>query len=437
MSTGMITLSILVMLLGIMSTGFPIALSLMLVSIAGILLWANPAALSILPSTIIVMTTKDFFIALPMFIFMAGILQVSGIGTKLYDTFWKWFAGLRGGLAAATVAVSTVLAATTGSGSTATVTMGMIAYPEMEKRGYDKYLSIGSICCGGCLGPLIPPSITMILVAAYADLSIGKLFIAGVFPGLLTSGFFMLYILLQCYLHPQMGPAIPSDERVSWREKFVSLKGAILPIFLIIVVLGFIYVGISTPSEAGGIGAFGALCCAAINRKLTVANLKKAMASSLRITAMIFWIIIGGATFSSLLAMTGVSNFIGELMVGANLGPWTIFMIMMIIIFVLGMLMDSTPIVIITMPIFIPIIRTLGFDVLWFGLVVTMNLLIGFLTPPFGLAMFYFKGIGHEDVSMLDLYRGCFPFVFVMTIAMILCIIFPGIATWLPNKMIK
>jgi tripartite ATP-independent transporter DctM subunit len=437
MSTGMMTLSIVVMLLGIMSTGFPIALSLLFVAIAGILLWANPAALSIIPSTIIVMTTKDFFIALPMFIFMAGVLQVSGVGTTLYDTFWKWLAGLRGGLAAATVAVSTLLAATTGSGSTAVVTLGMIAYPEMKKRGYSKYLSVGSICAGGCLGPLIPPSITMILVAAYADISIGKLFISGVLPGLLVSGCFILYILGQCYLHPERGPAIPRDERVSWKEKFISLKGAILPILLIFFVLGFIYIGISTPSEAGGIGAFGALCCAAYYRNLTIANLKKAMTSSIRITAMIFWIIIGGSAFSSLLAMTGVSNFIGELMIGANLNRWVIFTIMMVIIFVLGMLMDSTPIVIITMPIFIPIIRTLEFDPLWFGLVVTMNLLIGFLTPPFGLSMFYFKGIGHKDVSMLDLYKGCLPFVCVMAVALIFCVIFPGIATWLPNQMIR
>lgn len=437
MSLGMITLTISVMLLGILVTGFPVALSLMFVSIAGILLWASPAALTILPSTIIVTTTKDFFIALPMFIFMAGVLQVSGLGTALYDTFWKWFAGLRGGLAAATVAVSTLLAATTGSGSTATVTMGMIAYPEMRKRGYSKLLNIGSICSGGSLGPLIPPSITMILVAAFADLSIGKLFIAGVFPGLLTAGLFIAYILIQCYLHPEKGPALPPDERVSWGEKFISLKGAILPILLIVVVLGFIYAGITTPSEAGGMGAFGALCCAAIYKNLNIPNLKKAMASSIRINAMIFWIIIGGTAFSSLLAITGVSNFIAELIVGANLNRWVVFAIMMIIIFVLGMFMDSTPIVIITMPIFMPIIRALEFDPLWFGLVVTVNLLLGFLTPPFGLAMFYFKGIGHEDVSMLDLYRACLPFVFIMVISLILCIIFPGLATWLPNRMIQ
>lgn len=433
----MITLTIVVILLGILVTGFPVALSLMFVSIAGILMWSSPAALTILPSTIITTTTKDFFIALPMFIFMAGVLQVSGLGTALYDTFWKWFAGVRGGLAAATVAVSTLLAATTGSGSTATVTMGMIAYPEMKKRGYSKYLNLGSICSGGSLGPLIPPSITMILVAAFADLSIGKLFIAGVFPGLLTAGLFILYILILCYLRPERGPAIPPDERVSWSEKFISLRGAILPILLIIIVLGFIYAGISTPSEAGGIGAFGALCCAAFYRNLTVANLKTAMSSSIRITAMIFWIIIGGTAFSSLLAITGVSNFIADLIVGAELNRWIIFTIMMIIIFVLGMFMDSTPIVIITMPIFMPIVRALEFDPLWFGLVVTVNLLLGFLTPPFGLSMFYFKGIGHEDVSMLDLYKGCLPFVAIMVIALILCIVFPGLATWLPNRMIQ
>lgn len=437
MSAGMITLVIAAFLLMLILTGMPIAFSLLFVSVAGVVIWGNPGQLISLSAIIFDQTTKDYLIALPMFIFMAAVLQVSGLGTALYEMFYKWMAGLRGGLAMGTVGVATILAAMTGSSSTATVGMGLIAYPEMKRRGYSKAISIGCIPAGGCLGPLIPPSIPMILVAVFSYVSIGKLFIAGIFPGLLTSFLFMLYIGIRCFANPALGPAIPVTERGNWSEKFASLKGVILPIILIFLVLGLIYMGVCTPSEAGGVGAFGALLCTAINRNLTWKNLKDAILTALRLNAMIFWMIIGGVCFSSLLMITGVNQFIGDTLIGSMANRWVVLAMMLGIVFIMGMFVDSTPITIICVPMFIPIVRALGFDPLWFGLIFTMDLLLGFMTPPFGVALFYFKGIGLPGVSIEDVYRACIPFVILMVIAWILCIIFPPIAIWLPNQMIK
>jgi len=437
MSIGMITLVIAVSLLALIATGLPIAFCLLLVAAVGIFFWISPAALYTLASTTSGQLLKDYYIAIAAFILMAAILQSSGLGAALYKMFHKWMAGLRGGLAMGTVAVATLMAAMTGSASTATVGMGLIAYPEMRSRGYDKNMAIGCIPAGGCLGPLIPPSIPMIIVAALSFISIGKLFIAGIFPGLLASFFFMTYIGIRCFIKPSLGPSLPVAERASWKEKFASLGGSILPILLILVVLGMIYTGIATPSEAGGVGAFGALICSLIYRNLSWDSLKDAMRTALKLNAMVMWMIIGGVCFSSLLSITGVNQFIADTLIGLVANPWTILIIMLGIVFIMGMFIDTTPITIICIPIFIPIVRELGFDPLWFGLIFTMDLLLGFMTPPFGVALFYFKGIGHPDVTMEDIYRAILPFIGLMMLAWILCIIFPQIAVWLPNQMIK
>jgi tripartite ATP-independent transporter DctM subunit len=435
MSVGAITLTVVVALLVLLATGFPVAFALLAIAVVGYILWIKPAALVALASVTFSAATTDFFIALPMFIFMAAILQVSGMGTALYDMMHKWMAGIRGGLAMGTVAISTVIAAMTGAAATATVSMGMIAYPEMRDRGYSKTMAIGCIPAGGCLGPLIPPSIPMILVAALSSISIGKLFISGVLPGLLTSLFFITYIGVRCFRNPSLGPPLPSTERASWPEKFVALRGAILPIFLIFVVLGLIYLGIATPSEAGGVGAFGALVVAAIYRNLNWRNIKNASMTALRVNAMVFMLIIAGLTFSSLLGITGVTRFIGEVLTSISANRWVVLAVMLAIVYVMGMFIDATPITVITIPIFIPIVRELGFDPLWFGLIFTMDLLIGFITPPFGINMFFFKGLNHPGVTMADIYRSCLPYVMLMTLAWFLCILFPQIPLILPGMM--
>ena len=437
MSIATITLIIAASLLVLVATGFPVAFCLLAIAVFGIVFWVGSAALTSLASVALVSTTTDYFIALPMFIFMAAVLQVSGVGSALYETMYKWMAGLRGGLAMGTVVISTLMAAMTGVAATSTVTMGILAYPEMRKRGYGKDMAMGCIPAGGCLGPLIPPSIPMIIVAGLSGISIGKLFMAGVFPGFLTSFLFIVYIGARCLRNPALGPPIPLTERANWRKKFVSLRGVLLPILLIILVLGGIYTGIVTPSEAGGVGAFGALVIAVIYRNLNWKNMKEAVLTSLRVNAMIFWIILGGSMFSVMLGLTGVKDFIAEILIAGAASRWVVLILMLVIVYLMGMFMDATAIAIICIPIFAPIVLELGFDMLWFGFIFTMDMLIGFITPPFGVNLFYFKGLGHPGVTMTDVYRSVLPFVALITIAWILCIIFPPIATWLPGKMIR
>jgi tripartite ATP-independent transporter DctM subunit len=437
MSIGTITLIIVASLLILVATGFPVAFCLLAIAVFGIFFWVGQASLTSIASVALVSTTTDYFIALPMFIFMAAVLQVSGVGSALYETMYKWMAGLRGGLAMGTVVISTLMAAMTGVAATSTVTMGILAYPEMRKRGYGKDMAMGCIPAGGCLGPLIPPSIPMIIVAGLSGISIGKLFFAGVFPGFLVSFLFILYIGARCLRNPSLGPPIPLDERASWREKFVSLRGVLLPVALIILVLGGIYGGIVTPSEAGGVGAFGALVIAAIYRNLNLKNMREALFTSLRVNAMIFWIILGGSAFSVMLGLTGVKDFVAEILIAGAASRWAVLILMLFIVYLMGMFMDATAIAIICIPIFAPIIAELGFDMLWFGFIFTMDMLIGFITPPFGVNLFYFKGLGHPGVTMTDVYRSVLPYVVLITIAWILCVVYPPIATWLPAQMIK
>jgi len=437
MSIGVMTLIMCGSLLLLIATGFPVAFCLLVVSVIGIYVWISPGALNLIASVTFTTSIVDYLIAVPMFTFMAAVLQISGLATALYEMMYKWFAGLRGGLAMGTVAIGTIMAATTGASSTATISMGLLAYPEMKNRGYHKAISIGCCPAGGVLGPLIPPSIPMIIVAAFGSLSIGKLFMAGVFPGLLTSLLFMGYIGVRCFRSPALGPPIPLDQRATWREKFTSLRGAALPVLLIILVLGTIYTGIATPSEAGGIGAFGAVICAAVYRNLTLENIKSALLTTLKINSMVFMLIITGSCFSSLLGITGVTDFVAAFIAGLEISRWLVLGVMLGIIIIMGMFMDAVPITIITLPIFMPVARALGFDDLWFGLVYTVGLLIGFLTPPFGMAMFYFKGLGYPEVTMMDIYRSCLPYVGLFIVAWIIIIMFPPIATWLPSMMIK
>jgi len=437
MSIGIITLIIWGSLLILLLSGLPVAFCLMGVAVMGYFFFMGPATLYVFFANTANLLTTDIYIALPMFIFMATILQFSGLASALYDMMYKWLGGLRGGLAMGTVIICTLLAAMTGLSATGTLSMGMIAYPEMRKRGYEKNMAVGCILAGGTLGPLIPPSILMIVVGALATLSVGKVFIGGIFPGLVMSFLFICYIGIRCFRNPEVGPSLPPEERANWKEKFTSLRGSALPIILIILVLGTIYGGICTPTEAGGIGAFGALVCAAIYRKLNIENLKTAVSTSFRMVAMVFWIMIGGTLFSSLCNSTGVTHFIGGILVGLPFGGIGILIVMMVIVFILGMFIDPIAITLICLPVFLPVVKELGFDVLWFCLLFVMNTIIGFITPPFGANLFYFKGLGYKEITMADVYRAALPFIIPMVITLILCIVFPQILLWLPNTMIK
>lgn len=434
---GLLSIIVLGIMLLMLLTGLPV--TFVLLSLSAICFWflRGLPATSSLGIVFFSTITTDIFIALPTFIFMATVLEMSGLGTAMYDMMHKWMAGLRGGLAMGTIAIATVMAAMTGSAATATLTLGLLAYPEMEQRGYDRRMIIGAIPAGGSLGPLIPPSIPMIVVAAVSEISIGKLFIAGIIPGILTSIGYMAYIGIKCWINPGMGPALPPEERVNFREKMKSLRASILPIILIFLVLGLIYLGIATPSEAGGVGAVGALICAAIYRNLTWKNLQKATTTAIRITSMLMWLLAAGGAFSQLIGVLGVQDYLRELLLALPVSPWAIIVGILFLVFILGMFIDATPITVIFLPIFYPIVMALGFDLLWFGLLFTMDILVGIMTPPFGMVLFYFKGLNLPGVTMMDIYRAIVPFFLIMMVVMVLVFFVPELAIWLPNQMIK
>jgi tripartite ATP-independent transporter DctM subunit len=373
--------------------------------------------------------------AIPLYIVMSVIIQFSGLGSALYDMMYKWFGGLRGGLAIGTVTICTLMAAMTGLGGTAVVTMGVIALPEMLKRNYDKNMAVGCIPAGGSLGPLIPPSAPAITLAAFGNLSVAKLFIGGIVPGLIISLLFCVYIAIRCFLNPELAPALPPEERATWHEKLVSLRDVILPILLVIAVLGSIYTGAATPTEAGAVGAGGAALCALIYRRLTWKNLGEALIFALRVNGMVMWIMGGGVCVSAILSATGASPWIGGLLVGLPVAPIIVIILMQVTGLILGMFLDGATIKVITIPVFIPVVIALGFDPLWFGICFIVNTIIGYISPPFGMNLFYTKGIVPEGITLGDIYWAILPYLAIEVIVLFVCIAFPGMVLWLPKMM--
>jgi len=372
-------------------------------------------------------------VAVPMFILMANMLERAGIAEDLYSAMHRWMGPLRGGLAMGTVGICTIFAAMSGVSAAGTVTMGLIALPAMLRRGYQKSIALGSILGGGALGVLIPPSVVMLVYGLYANESVGRLFAGGVFPGLVLSGLFILYIGIRCYFQPHLGPALPPEERPALREKLVSLKAVILPLLLILMVLGSIFAGLATPSEAAAVGAVGAIICAAIYRRLTWQNLREALNRTFRATGMVLWILFGAAAFTSVYQAIGAVQLVEEMVSSLPIGPMAILAVMMVSYLILGCFMEPLTIIMLTIPLYLPIIKALGFDPVWFGVVFTVNMEMSYLTPPVGFNLFYLKGIAPPEVSIGDIYRSVGPFVILQATGLALVVIFPQLALWLPN----
>ncbi len=415
--------------------GVPVGFALTGVAMLGTICSWGVGGLYQIVSTTYSDSTSFILIAIPLFILMANFLERSGLADDLYQIIYLWSGRLNGGLAIGTVIICAIFGAMSGVGSVATVTMGLIALPAMFKRGYDKSLVLGSIMAGGALGILIPPSIIMIIYAGIAEVSVGKLFMAGILPGLVLSLLFIGYIGIRCCLNPRMGPAIP--ERYSLKQKLQSLKGIILPILLVLFVLGSIYQGIATPTEAAGIGAFGALLCMVIYRRFNFKNLNSALLSTVKVNAMVMWIIIGAACFTHYLAFVGVQEVFQELMLNLGVSRWWILIFIQLIFFFCGMILEPAAIITLLGPILIPIVHALGFDLLWFGVLFVINMTMGYLTPPFGFNLFILKGVAPPEISMNDLYRSVVPFCVLQVIGLIIVVLFPEIALWLPNNMVN
>jgi tripartite ATP-independent transporter DctM subunit len=378
---------------------------------------------------------KFTLVAIPLFIFMAMILERSGTANDLYEMMYLWFGPVRGGLAIGTVGICAIFAAMCGISGAAVVSMGSIALPSMMKYNYDKELALGCINAGGSLGILIPPSVIMIIYSLLSGDSVGRLFAGGVVPGLLIAIMLALYIGLRCLFEPHLGPSLPAEERGDWRRKFRALKAVILPLLIVVMVLGSIVFGITTPTEAAGAGVLGALISGLIYRQLTWTRIKEASLRTFRLTGMIMWILFGAYCFSAAYHGMGAPALVENLMKHIPGGAWGSMIFIQAVLFFLGMVLDPAGIMMITVPIFLPVIEAHGFDPLWFGILFTINMEIGYMTPPFGFNLFYLKGIVPPGITMGDIYRSVIPYTLVEAGGLALVMIFPSLATWLPSKL--
>jgi tripartite ATP-independent transporter DctM subunit len=306
----------------------------------------------------------------------------------------------------------------------------------MLNRNYQKSLAIGCVSAGGALGILIPPSNIMILYGSLVGVSVGKLFMGGVFPGLLLAAIFCAYIAIRSFLDPKLCPALPKEERVDWRTKIKTLRAVILPMFLILLVLGVIFAGVSTPTEAAAVGGGGSVLCAAVYRKLNWPMFKEASYRSIRLTAMIMWIVFGAKIFTAVYTALGAPSLMQNLIAQIGANRWVVMAVMQLTFFFLGMIIDPVGIVSICAPVFVPVAVSLGFDPVWYGVLFVINMEMAYITPPFGFNLFYMKGVVPKGISMGDIYRSVWPYVGLQALCLILVIIFPQIALWLVGKMV-
>jgi tripartite ATP-independent transporter DctM subunit len=432
MSIEILTILFFLSLLLFLALGLPLSFVLGGVSIIFIYATWGPQAFYMVAAQTWGAMNKFTLVAVPLFIFMAMILERSGVANDLYEMMYLWFGPVSGGLAIGTVVICAIFAAMCGISGAAVVSMGTIALPSMLKRNYDKLLAVGCINSGGGWGILIPPSVIMILYALISGESVGKLFAGGVFPGLLLLVMVSGYIAIRCYFQPHLGPALPREERGDWGRKFKAFKAVLLPMIIVLMVLGSIIGGITTPTEAAAMGVLGALISALVYRQLSWRLIEEAALRTLRLTGMIMWILFGAYCFSSAYHGMGAPRLIEDLMTYIPGGPWGTIIFIQIVIFILAMVLDPAGIMMITVPIFLPVVKAHGFDPLWFGILFTINMEIGYMTPPFGFNLFYLKGIVPPSISMGDIYRSVVPFTIVESTGLVLVMIFPQIATWLP-----
>jgi tripartite ATP-independent transporter DctM subunit len=433
MSVELLTLLFFGALLLFLMLGTPLAFVLGGVSVVFLYFEMGSIGFYLLASKMWETMQSPTLMAVPLFVFMAILLEKSGVANDLYDMMHEWWGGLRGGLAIGTVLICVIFAAMSGISGAAVVTMGTIALPKMLERGYDKKLALGAINAGGGWGILIPPSILMVLYSLLTEVSVGRLFAAGIGPGLTLFVLVTLYIGGRCWLQPHLGPALPVEERANWSQKLRSLKAVILPILIVVIVLGAIFGGFATPTEAAAIGVFGSLVATLINGQLTLKVLHDASIATLKLTALVMWILFAAHAFSTAYTALGAQSLISDLMAYIPGGRWGALFFMLVLLFFFGMVLDPVGIMLITLPVFLPVVRDAGFDPIWFGILFIIMMEVGYMTPPFGFNLFYLKGVAPPDVTMGDIYASVTPYVLVTLIGVALIILFPEIALYFPR----
>ncbi|WP_424987144.1 TRAP transporter large permease [Microbulbifer sp. S227A] len=419
------TLAMFVMLLALLITGMPLAFVTLLVALVFTLGWFGPMAVPLVTSRIFSFVSSFVFVSVPMFVLMAAILDRSGIARDLFDAMKLVGGRIRGGVAVQTIFVAVILAAMSGIIGGEIVLLGLLALPQMLRLGYDRSLAIGVVCAGGSLGTMVPPSIVLIIYGLTANVSVGDLFTAAVIPGLMLASFYVIYVLIRAYTGNVAPPVEPDDTPLG--EKLAKLKGLILPIIVVICVLGSIYGGIASVTEASAVGAFGVMLSTIVRGEFSWGMMRGAAMQTLRTTGMIVWIGIGASALVGVFNLMGGIAFVSGLITGISDTPLVVILFMMLILFVLGMFLDWVGIALLTMPIFVPIVVELGYSPVWFGVVFAMNMQVSFLSPPFGPAAFYLKSVAPPDITLGDIFRSMAPFIALQVLAVGLLIAFPGL----------
>jgi len=442
LSPEMLTVIMLGGILLLVMTGFPVGFVIGGIGLGvGYLVFGNAIG-TLLYERALALMINYILLAVPLFIFMGTMLEYSGIAEKVFDALYVWFGRVRGGLAVTTMVLGTLVAATVGIVAASVTMLSLAALPTMIKRGYNKSLASGTVCAGGTLGILIPPSVILVLYGPMASISVGKLFMGAFIPGFLLSALYIVYILIYSYFRPKAAPAIPTEliPKIPLWKKTLNLCLAIAPIsILILAVLGVIFMGIAPPSEAAAVGAFVATLLVIAYRRFNFKVLKEVSLSTLRSSGFIFLILAAAVAFVGVFVRGGGSDVASELIMSVPGGRWGAFAVMQFIIFILGFFIDVLAIVFIMVPIITPIAAALGFDPLWFAMMVNVNFQMAFMTPPFAMAIFVVRGTTSPELglTMGDIIRGVIPFVLLIMVGLGLCILFPEIILWLPSKMIR
>jgi tripartite ATP-independent transporter DctM subunit len=431
-----LTTILMLLSLFVLLTGFPIAFGIGSVGLFFGLLTGGSAFLYMIPLRIVSGPLSTYiFAAVPLFIFMGTMMQTSGIAERAFKILHEWMGGIKGGMAVATVVLAVIFAATTGVVGASETAIGLLAIPSMKKAHYSQRLASGAVCAGGTLGILIPPSIMLILYAPMAGVSVIQMFSGALIPGLLLGVGYILYILIRSAINPEMAPSLPPEERVKFftlASLINAFKYLLPPALLVFVVLGSIFFGVASPTEAGAVGSIAATVLGLAYRKVTWQNFKENCYTTLRITSMIIFVALAATLFTGAFLNAGCGQVITDALLALGLGRWGIFITMLVIILILGMFLDWLGILMIVVPIFSPMLMDLGFNPLWVGLVVCTSLQISFLTPPFAVSIFYLKGLDF-DLELTAMYRGIIPFVFVQIAVVVIIILFPGLCLWLPK----
>lgn len=374
-------------------------------------------------------------LTLPLFIYMGFMLSESGIANDLYEMFHVWFGSIRGGLAIGTILIMVMVSAMNGLSVAGMAIGATIALPELLKRSYDKIMVTGVIQAGSSLGILVPPSVVLVLYGMIARAPVGQLWLAGVIPGLIMAGMFVLYIVIRCQLQPELGPILPKEERqVPLKEKIKLLRAGILPLMIFFLMTGLFLMGVTSLVESSAVGALSATVAALIKRRLTRKVMEETLRKSLGISCMFMWIILAalcfGAVFDGLGAVRAIEGFFLE---DLGLGPWQTLILMQLSFIIMGTFLDDTAMLVIVAPLYVPLVGALGFDLIWYGVLYTITCQIAYMTPPFGYNLFLMRAMAPPEVSLKDIYQSIVPFVLIMTFALVLVMVFPELATWLPS----